>query len=422
MSQVDFGIETQLITDNQIQAQINRLVECLQEAGIDLREININLPGEGSFIKTIIRAIEAGIITSFEPIIALINIIIEAIQAGISAPSVFIDRIVTVIEGITNLLADFPLSVIDFIVNKLIKPITDNINIPFPSTEIIIDILFRGVSINDLNWKQLFQERKLIIPEVLLNLPEEELNKILLIFESFEDSEPIFIKIIDVLLFPIKFAISLIQSVVDIVTDLVENLFDAIAKVIEIATGPVEFVIELIADIFGSVILEFIPGDIKDIPGFAGKFLQLIIDLFSGKNINIAEWIDNLPEILKAPFSLIGNLLQLISCLISWLLGLLTPTIILGLFGLSNFVDDIAPDFSASAWRAGTKSLSMTISGDVSINDINKIFKVGNKISISINNRNFESTITNIVNERIFISDLIFEDDVDQEFIIKPIF
>lgn len=419
MSQVDFGVEAQLITDNQIQTQINKLQECLESAGIGLRETDINLPGEGSFIKTIIRAIEAGIITSFEPLIALINVIVEAVNAGIRAPKVFIEKIVNVVNGITELLSGLPLSIIDFIVNKILGPIVDNINIPFPSTEILIDISFGRINIQDINWKDLLDKQLLIIPPTLLKIPTDKLNEILLIFESFGDS-PIFTKIIEVLLFPIDFAIGLIESVINIVSDLVTNLFSAIEKIVEIASGPVEFVIDLIGEIFGNVILKFIPDDITVSIGFKDKFIELIKDFFSGIDINISKWIDNLPDFLKTPFRIIGNLLQLISCIIKWLLGLLTPSTILGLFGISG--GNVSPEFLANKWVPNNKSVHIDISDDVSSNDIKKIFKVGNKISIEINNIGYESTITRIANNQIFITNVIIQNEINDEFIVKPIF
>ncbi len=411
----DFGIDVELIPEEGLQAQIDKLVSCLKDSGIEI-DIDINEPGLGSLIATLIRSIEKAIIAAYEPIIALVKVVIEAIDAGINAATVFLDKISNVINAIGELLSGLPLSIIEFIVNKIVEPITKNINIPFPSIEGILDIILGKESLISIDWEKWLEEGKLIIPESLKAKGEEKVKQVLTLFQSFNGLLPPFLKILEVLLFPIKFAIGAIEGIISKVQDLVTNLFDAIGEIVDLIGDPVGFVLDFIADIFSNVlapiIQNLIPIDEKDVEAFIVKFKELISLIFKigAVKIDIDGWIEALPPTLKTIFKQVVSFIKIIQCFIFWIVGLLNPQTILGMFGLGNFK---LPPIEFTNWSANTKAFSTT---KISSEDLAKMFKANDKIIIKQGpGFSKEATIISVFRTSIVVKELVYSSDINND-------
>jgi hypothetical protein len=414
----DFGINVEIISEEALQAEIDKIIECLKNAGIEI-ETNVDEPGLAALIATLIKSIEKAIISAYEPVIALVNVVTEAIDAGFEAVKVFLEKIVKVVEGITELLSKLPMSIIEFIVNKVLEPIMKHINIPFPNIQGIIEIISGAVSLNNINWKQWLKDGKLTIPEKLRAKGEEKVNQVLTLFENFNGMGIPFIKLLELLLFPFKFAIGVIQGILKKVQELVTNLFDAINEIVEIVSNPVQWVLDFIGGIFADVLAMiakvFIPISPEDIQLFIAKFKELILSIFKigAIKLDIDKWIDGLPPRLKAIFKQVVGFVKLIQCFIFWLVGLLTPQTILNIFGLNNFK---FPPVKATKWTKDSRNFTINL-GDMTAEDLAKMFKPNDKITIQRGSQSEKEGIVEIVSgniikikEQIYSSD--FEDTV----------
>lgn len=414
----DFGIKVEIIPEQALQAEIDKIVLCLRNSGIEI-EINIDDPGLGSLIATLIRSIEKAIISAYEPIIALVGVVKEAIDAGLNAINVFLEKIVKIVEAITEILSNLPISIIEFIVNKILEPITKNINIPFPNVQGIIEIISGKVSLLNIDWRKWLEEGKLTIPQKLKDKGREKIDQVMTLFDSLDGVGAAFLKILELLLFPLKFAIKTIEAVLNKTVELVKNLFDAINEIVSLISNPVQFVIDFIAEIFADVlapiIQKFVPNlNTEDIEAFVAKFKELISSIFSigAVKINIDEWIEQLPQPLKAIFKQVGAFIKLIQCFIFWLVGLLgNPQTILNIFGLGggNFK---LPPIKASSYSASLKSFTTS---DINAEDLSKLLKRGDKITIEGGSQfPLEATVDNISGITFTVLESVFDENLLQ--------
>lgn len=409
----DFGINVEIISEEALQAEIDKIIECLKKSGIEI-ETNVDDPGLAALIATLIKSIEKAIISAYEPVIALVNVVTEAIDAGFAAVKVFLEKIVKVIEGVAELLSKLPMSIIEFIVNKVLEPIMKNINIPFPNVQGIIEIISGKISFNDINWKQWLEDGKLTIPEKLKAKGEEKVNQVLTLFENINGSVP-FLKLLELLLFPFKFAIGVIQGILKKVQELVTNLFDAINEIVEIVSNPVQFVLDFIGGIFADVLAAiaktFVPIKPEDVQLFIEKFKELILSIFKigAVKLDIDKWIESLPPSLKSIFKQVVGFVKLIQCFIFWLVSLLTPQTILNIFGLNNFK---FPPVKATKWIKDSRSFTIDL-GDMKVEDLAKMFKPNDKITIKIDLLEREAIVESVSGNIIKIKEQIFTSDLE---------
>lgn len=414
----DFGIEIEIIPEQALQAEIDKIVLCLKNSGIDI-ETNIDEPGLGALIATLIRSIEKAIISAYEPIIALVSVVKEAIDAGLNAINVFLEKIVKIVEAITEILSDLPISIIEFIVNKILEPITKNINIPFPNVQGIIEIISGKVSLLNIDWRKWLEEGKLTIPQKLKDKGQEKIDQVMTLFDSLDGVGAAFLKILELLLFPLKFAIKTIEAVLRKTAELVKNLFDAINEIVSLVSNPVQFVLDFIAGIFADVlapiIQKFVPNlNTEDIEAFVAKFKELISSIFAigAIKINIDEWIEQLPPPLKAIFKQVSAFIKLIQCFIFWLVGLLSnPQTILNIFGLGggNFK---LPPIKGSSYNKKEKRFTTS---DITSEDLSKLLKKGDKITIEgVSTFPLEATVDNISGITFTVLESVFPNDILQ--------
>ena len=184
-------------------------------------------------------------------------------------------------------------------------------------------------------------------------------------------------------------------------------------------SNPVQFVIDFIAEIFADVlapiIQKFVPNlNTEDIEAFVAKFKELISSIFSigAVKINIDEWIEQLPQPLKAIFKQVGAFIKLIQCFIFWLVGLLgNPQTILNIFGLGggNFK---LPPIKASSYSASLKSFTTS---DINAEDLSKLLKRGDKITIEGGSQfPLEATVDNISGITFTVLESVFDENLLQ--------
>lgn len=411
----DFGINVEIISEEALQAEIDKIIECLKKSGIEI-ETNVDEPGLAALIATLIKSIEKAIISAYEPIIALVNVVTEAIEAGFEAVAVFLEKIVKVIEGVTELLSKLPMSIIEFIVNKVLEPIMKYINIPFPNIQGIIEIISGAVSLNNINWKQWLEDGKLTIPEKLKAKGEEKVNQVLTLFENINGLGIAFLKILELLLFPFKFAIGVIQGILKKVQELAINFFDAINEIVEIVSNPVQWVLDFIGGIFADVLAAIakilVPLNPEDIAAFIAKFKELILSIFQigAIKIDIDAWIEKLPPKLRSIFKSIVGFVKMIQCFIFWLVGLLTPQTVLNIFGLTNFK---FPPVKAKKWTKDSRNFTIDL-GDMTPEDLVKMFKPNDKITIKRGSQSEKEGTVEIVSGNIIkIKEQIYSSDFD---------
>ena len=402
---VDFGIKVRILQDDQIQQIVDELLACMKSSGLQV-DSKIDDPGIAALINSFIRAIEAGLISAYEPLIALINVVTEAIKAGVKAPIVFLEKIIKVANGVVELLSGLPLSIIDFIVNKVLSPIIDNINIPFPNVAGIIEIILGKVKLTDIKWSQWLAEGKLIIPPKLKAKGDAAIEQVLTLFQSFDGLPSAFLKLFEVLLFPIKFAIGLIESVVKLVSGLVKNIFDAIAKLTEIISNPVGFIIDTVLDIIVTVITPILkilsPIKIPDISAFQEKIKELIEGILKVPSFDVNAWISKLPPGIQPIFNSIIGFIKFFGCFIKWFFSLIKPQTILGLFGLGSPAS-ILPSIESTKWIYVNRGFVID-----PIPGIDKVFKSGNKIEIKDGNLTVEGTINKIEGNLLILNEAVF--------------
>ena len=129
----------EVLTNNDIDTEITAFNNC----SIDLSGFNIpgiNMPGLGSLIATFIRTIEAGLTTSFEPFLQLIQMVKDIP----SLPG----KITSFISDFNELLTD----PINFIIKKLIDPIIKNFTMPIPSIKILTQFLLGTIDLKSIDF------------------------------------------------------------------------------------------------------------------------------------------------------------------------------------------------------------------------------------------------------------------------------
>lgn len=435
MAVADFGIKTQLLTDDQIKTVIQDLIESINQLsteGAEPFEINLEDPGIAAFIATMIRSIEKALLTSFEPLVALFNVILDSLKAGLKAIPVFFDKIVKVVTGLKDLLLPDPITgIINFIVGKIIQPIIDNINIPFPSIPTMIELIFNSITlskseyekwITNIDFNKWLESGKILISTKLQGggkKTKEAVERGLTLFQKVEGFEkPAFLKLLEVLLMPIKFCFELIKKIIDLVTGLVTNLFDAISNMLKILSNPVQFVLDLIAGIFSDVLSAILNVlfEFEDKEKIEKTFNTYILNLFNltAPKIDIKEWIKTLPPEIAAVFNSISGFINFISSFLTWFIGLISKpaALLAGLFGLMS--SNMSPvKMKYTVYSSKTNTLIADSSEGLGKDDLSKILQPKSKIIFYDSKRNpIEAEVVSVKEFAIILKTKVSNSDV----------
>ena len=371
-----FGIDPVIISENQIQAQLNILQQCLIKEGISI-DLNIDQPGLGAFLHTLIRTLEKSITTPLQPIIALVRIVLDALSKGLNAITFFVDKIKDFIIGITELIEN----PFDFALGELLSPIINNINIPFPNAEGIMQIITGRISLKDIDWSKWLKEGKIIIPERLKDKPKIVEN-ILSVFQFNGSDTNAFLKIIEILLMPFKFVFSLLKTILTLVKDISTNLIKSVQTITEILMNPVKWLIDKIMDLLGSliadVVLQLIPSDPPNIPDFLKRIKELVLNLFTNKDFDFKKWLDNLPQPIKLIIQPVVAFIKIIKCTILWFISILNVQNLIKLFLPDGFtINDVkAPQMKTKSYDSTNKILFV----DEPDLNLTETFSIGDEI------------------------------------------
>jgi hypothetical protein len=371
-----FGIDPVIISENQIQAQLNILQQCLIKEGISI-DLNIDQPGLGALLHTLIRTLEKSITTPLQPIIALVRIVLDALSKGLNAITFFVDKIKDFIKGITELIEN----PFDFALGELLAPIINNINIPFPNAEGIMQIITGRISLKDIDWSKWLKQGKIIIPERLKDKPKIVEN-ILSVFQFNGSDTNAFLKIIQILLMPFKFVFSLLKTILTLVKDISTNLIKTVQTITEILMNPVKWLIDLIMDLLGSliadVVLQLTPSEPPNIPDFLKRIKELVLNLFTNKDFDFKKWLDNLPQPIKLIIQPVVAFIKIIKCTILWFISILTVQNLIKLFLPDGFtINDVkAPQIKTKSYDSTNKILFV----DEPNLNLTETFSIGDKI------------------------------------------
>ena len=303
----------EILSENQVNSIIKSLSDCIEtKSGIGFKIPDINAPGLGNFLLVVIRIIEKGITTTFEPFATLIELVKNYNPIIPSNIPTFLDKIKDLIAKIVEMVKN----PVEFIINLLLEPVIKNFTIP-----LIINFKMFGLpdfefKIESEKFKDLEKEKREQIKEYISNTKEfiEQLAKFIIL--------PIKIMI--------EFFISAVEMLAKIVTDTVNAALDLFTKFTS-----VDGIISIITDFFKTAIMK-ISIKIPDILGFT---INKIDELING----ITEYLDTifslkLPDIkainIKYPeFSKISGLIVMLGCIVTWIINLI-PVLPKLLFGL----------------------------------------------------------------------------------------
>ena len=245
----------EVLTNNDIDTEITAFNNC----SIDLSGFNIpgiNMPGLGSLIATFIRTIEAGLTTSFEPFLQLIQMVKDIP----SLPG----KITSFISDFNELLTD----PINFIIKKLIDPIIKNFTMPIPSIKILTQFLLGTIDLKSIDFT---------IPSNILIPAKFAIIAPTVQAEILKNLNLIIPKMLDFLLIPAKVMIGFFSAFVKLILDAlsVDKLPAFVAKWLTPIEGLMDMIGKLFGTVIGAIISTFTPVDISSI-------LPLIISYITG--------------------------------------------------------------------------------------------------------------------------------------------
>jgi hypothetical protein len=133
------NLDIKIIQDETLQDILDSIIACMCSSGLVIPKVIIGQPGIGALIEALVRSLEASLIASWKPMIALIEVIVASLKKGIKAPAEFLKRVKKLVKGLADLAG----------VEKLLKallcevagPMLDLLLVPMPNIDILLDIL-----------------------------------------------------------------------------------------------------------------------------------------------------------------------------------------------------------------------------------------------------------------------------------------
>ena len=267
--------------------------------GVSIPEVsNIDVPGLGSIITVIMRIIEMGLTTSFEPIVKLVEIVKDL--------KTLPDKLIQFISEWDSVFKD----PVTFIINKILEPLIKYIVLPLPSVKILIQVLMGQISLSDVDWSK---KENLLLPPKFLALPDyEERLKVI-------SSGPKFItSMMGFVLIPLKVIIAFFKAFISKLVDALN--ITKIVVFIKEWINPVEGLMKMLGEIFGTVIggvasslFSMDKSSIEDI-------IKMVKDNFSINIVKSFKTIFNDPK-TPPPLKMIQGFFSMMAAMIEMIIG-----------------------------------------------------------------------------------------------------
>ena len=255
-----------LIDDSLLNSLITQINECQKANGGQIEIPPVDVPGLGNILLCFIRTVEKGFITTFEPILELKELITEYLIK----PVEFIAKIAEFAARLAELIAD----PITFIINEIVLPISENINIPL---SLDLSIIMDGLPTVDIDTK-------------FLELDSETIALIQTMLTTDYYS-----KLMAFMLMPIKLIIGIFTGFIQMLVDAIASPLTKIAElVIGVITDFPGTIMNLITDILADILLpileSIVPGGFNDVAALVESIKALIIDVLTGEVIDIDSY------------------------------------------------------------------------------------------------------------------------------------
>jgi len=349
------NLDVHIISDPSLQTIIDDIQCCMTEAGLILPKITVGEPGIGALLESIVRSLEASLIASWKPMIALIQVIVKSLKKGIKAPAEFLKQVASLVSGLADLAGVEKL--LKALICEVAGPLIDNLLVILPSIEILLDLLMGRLTIIDVIrcFPQYLKEGKIMIPKKLKDLGidfsateavssivgRSYVENVLQLWkipinanlEEMIELTPI-IKIMSFIFFPIKLAQGLICAVITLVKGLVTNIFKGVAKMSELLSNPGKFIMNMLGSIISPILIslmhDFMPpdADIEMAETIAAAVAYLIKNILTLNGKKFCKWLANTKtaagKTYKEVLGLLMGFVKMIVCVIKWFFCFIT--------------------------------------------------------------------------------------------------
>ena len=245
MAEITLGVdEVTLLSDEALEKLVKAGGEYYYK--ITGLELSTKEPGLGSMLAAAIRGIEKAITTAFEPFIAMINMIQQAMPPSPDKLIEFIKKAIELIKGLGQLLEGAPESLIDFAISKILGPVKKEMFIPLPSSADLFKMVTGDIKFDEVDWAAKLENGEMIIPPKLqegLDKGETWATKHIADVLSVKKFLP---KIVEFVLTPLKTAIKMLEEIIKMVIDFVKSLPSAIQALFKFVSDPMGAILELL--------------------------------------------------------------------------------------------------------------------------------------------------------------------------------
>lgn len=247
--------QIEVLTESTIEEFFNGMCKCLSQYGISIpaKGSSIDELGLSALLNSLLHAVEQVLTKALIPIIEMIKTALISIGSAALPPAV--PAIFATKAGLLNTdLVAFIANPLNEIVNALIGPIKNNINIPFPKTDILIKIITGAMGLNQIISFFDNPAKYLDMPIIFDDMNPVMINAIMdgLFKQGIDGTgnikSPAFVKILSLILFPICLLKTFITLIISLVKDLITNIFKTISSLVKIISDPVSFFKDLFAD------------------------------------------------------------------------------------------------------------------------------------------------------------------------------
>ena len=273
----------QVISTNALDDMITKFDGCMVDVtGSSIPGLSgstIQGPGLGSVMTTMIRTVEKGLTTSFEPFVDLISIVKNAANPA---------ALISDVASFANDLQQITQNPEQFIINKLIDPITQNMSIPIPSPTTFITIItdfISGQSLDKILAGITFSGSTIIEPQKFQDFAqknEDQANTIL------SNIGKIISGMLKFLMIPIQAIISFFKAFIALIVKALSDVVGFVAQWINPIKGLMTMLGTILGTVVGQLSSSLFPSSLPNTQSTSG-ITSAIVGLFTGSanSINI---------------------------------------------------------------------------------------------------------------------------------------